>query len=92
MFLLKMDKKTCFGAMDELKPMLMMVLSQLVSGGVNIFYKFAVADGMKIRILVVYRLIFATIFTAPIALFFERYFFFFSKKKVRYFFQLMSLL
>ncbi|KAL7104561.1 hypothetical protein ACP275_08G253200 [Erythranthe tilingii] len=59
-------------AVDELKPILLMLLSQLASGGVNIFYKFAVADGMKIRILVVYRLIFATVFIAPIALIFER--------------------
>ncbi|KAK6150556.1 hypothetical protein DH2020_015488 [Rehmannia glutinosa] len=69
---LKMDQTTRYGAVHEIKPMLLMILCQVASGGVNIFYKLAVADGMTIKILVVYRLIFATIFIAPIALFFER--------------------
>ncbi|KAK6150572.1 hypothetical protein DH2020_015504 [Rehmannia glutinosa] len=67
-----MDQTTRYGAVHEIKPMLLMILCQVASGGVNIFYKLAVADGMTIKILVVYRLIFATIFIAPIALFFER--------------------
>ncbi|KAI3451037.1 hypothetical protein Pfo_007702 [Paulownia fortunei] len=67
-----MDQRTGCGAVHEIKPMLSMILCQVASGGVNIFYKLAVADGMKIKILVVYRLIFATIFIAPIALVFER--------------------
>ncbi|XP_016462713.1 WAT1-related protein At1g68170-like [Nicotiana tabacum] len=49
-----------------------MVLSQLASGSVNILYKIAVADGMKVQIMVFYRLVFATAFMAPLAFIIER--------------------
>ncbi|KAK4490508.1 hypothetical protein RD792_001188 [Penstemon davidsonii] len=49
-----------------------MILSQVASGGVSMFYKVAVADGMRIDILIAYRYIFAAIFIAPLALIIER--------------------
>lgn len=51
----------------ELKPFLLMVFCQVVAGGVTIFYKLAAVDGMHVRILIVYRLLFATAFTVPLA-------------------------
>ncbi|KZV25968.1 hypothetical protein F511_08913 [Dorcoceras hygrometricum] len=67
-----MKQIRCCAAAQELKPIILMILNQIASGGVNVFYKLAVADGMKVKILVVYRLAFASIFLAPIALVFER--------------------
>ncbi|XP_073017677.1 WAT1-related protein At1g25270-like [Primulina eburnea] len=67
-----MDQSNGCVAVQVLKPIMVMILSQVASGGVSIFYKLAVYDGMKIKILVVYRLVFATIFIVPVALIFER--------------------
>ncbi|KAI5672685.1 hypothetical protein M9H77_13049 [Catharanthus roseus] len=58
--------------LEELKPTLMLVITQIASGGASIFYKFALVDGMKMKILILYRLVFATAFITPLALFFER--------------------
>ncbi|XP_059307917.1 WAT1-related protein At1g68170-like [Lycium ferocissimum] len=58
--------------MTYMKPVILMVLSQLASGSVNIFYKIAVADGMKVQIMVFYRLVFATAFMVPLAFIMER--------------------
>ncbi|KAJ8754859.1 hypothetical protein K2173_015371 [Erythroxylum novogranatense] len=57
---------------DNLKPILLMVVVQIAYAGVNVFYKLAAEDGMSLRIIVAYRFIFATAFTAPIALIVER--------------------
>ncbi|XP_073042077.1 WAT1-related protein At1g68170-like [Primulina eburnea] len=67
-----MKRIHCSAAAQELKPIMFMILNQIASGGVNVFYKLAVADGMKVKILVVYRLVLASIFLAPIAFVFER--------------------
>ncbi|KAK2979429.1 hypothetical protein RJ640_000145, partial [Escallonia rubra] len=56
----------------ELKPMILMVISQVAFGAVNIFYKLAFADGMRVRILIPYRLWFATAVMVPLALVLER--------------------
>ncbi|XP_042495831.1 WAT1-related protein At1g25270-like [Macadamia integrifolia] len=55
-----------------LKPMMMMVVVQIVFAGVNVFYKLATMDGMNLHILIAYRYIFASIFLAPLAFFVER--------------------
>ncbi|KAG8383414.1 hypothetical protein BUALT_Bualt04G0010300 [Buddleja alternifolia] len=67
-----MDGKNGYVLVQELKLIITMILCQVASAGVSIFYKLAAADGMEVKILVFYRLIFATIFIAPIALVFER--------------------
>ncbi|KAI4318785.1 hypothetical protein MLD38_032452 [Melastoma candidum] len=55
-----------------LKEPLMMVIVQVGLGGVSIMYKLALREGMSPRVMVAYRLIFATAFLAPIAFFCER--------------------
>ncbi|XP_075492623.1 WAT1-related protein At1g68170-like [Primulina tabacum] len=42
-----MEQICCCAAAQELKPIMLMILNQIASGGVNLFYKLAVADGMK---------------------------------------------
>ncbi|XP_065871957.1 WAT1-related protein At1g68170-like [Euphorbia lathyris] len=55
-----------------LKPVILMILSQMILAGMNIFYKLAANDGMSMRVLIAYRWIFASVFTVPLALIFER--------------------
>ncbi|XP_030539154.2 WAT1-related protein At1g25270-like [Rhodamnia argentea] len=61
-------KKRMHGA----KPAILMVAVQAAFAGVNVMYKLAANDGMNLRLVVAYRLLFATAFMAPLALFFER--------------------
>ncbi|CAD6261620.1 unnamed protein product [Miscanthus lutarioriparius] len=60
------------GGCDVAKPVAAMVVIQVMSAGVNIFYKLAVSDGMDMRVLVAYRYLFASTFLAPLAYFIER--------------------
>ncbi|XP_065872122.1 WAT1-related protein At1g25270-like [Euphorbia lathyris] len=55
-----------------LRPVILMILVQIIYTGMNVFYKLAANDGMNMRILVAYRWIFASAFTIPLALFIER--------------------
>lgn len=55
-----------------LKPALMMLMVQIVFASVNVLYKLAINDGMSVRVLTAYRLIFAAATTIPLALIFER--------------------
>ncbi|XP_058735693.1 WAT1-related protein At1g25270-like [Vicia villosa] len=55
-----------------LKPDLLMVLVQIAYAVVTIIYKLAINDGMSMRVASAYRLICASAFTIPIALFFDR--------------------
>ena len=57
----------------ELKPGMAMVIVQVLYTGVNVLYKLAADDGMKLKVLIAYRFIFATAFILPIAFFVERY-------------------
>ena len=57
---------------DGLKPTILMVVVQLFYVVVNILYKLVFYNGMNLRIVVVYRFLFATAFIAPLALIFER--------------------
>ncbi|KAH1040493.1 hypothetical protein J1N35_042236 [Gossypium stocksii] len=55
-----------------LKPPLLMVLVQIIFAGINVMYKLAANDGMSLRVIVVYRFMFATVIMVPLALIFER--------------------
>ncbi|KAJ9701315.1 hypothetical protein PVL29_006593 [Vitis rotundifolia] len=66
-----MGGKLC-NIVDGAKPAIAMVVVQLVFGGVNIFYKLAINDGMNTRVLIAYRYIFATAFISPLAFILER--------------------
>ncbi|KAK7302478.1 hypothetical protein RJT34_13368 [Clitoria ternatea] len=57
---------------QDLKPVLLMIVVQIAFAGTNILYKLAVNDGMNLRVAVAYRFLFATAFIAPLALIFER--------------------
>ncbi|KAI6701688.1 hypothetical protein NL676_016012 [Syzygium grande] len=57
---------------DGAKPAILMVVVQASFAGVNVLYKLAANDGMNLRLVVAYRLLFATAFISPLALFFER--------------------
>ncbi|KAI9178535.1 hypothetical protein LWI28_027638 [Acer negundo] len=59
-------------ALKAVKPVMEMVVVQIAYAGMNIFYKLAANDGMNLRVLVAYRMMFATVFIAPLALIFER--------------------
>ncbi|XP_027338079.1 WAT1-related protein At1g25270-like [Abrus precatorius] len=55
-----------------LKPALMMLMVQIAFASVNVLYKVAINDGMSVRVLTAYRLIFGAACTVPLALIFER--------------------
>ncbi|KAG2396307.1 WAT1-related protein [Vigna angularis] len=55
-----------------LKPALLMLMVQIAFASVNVLYKLAINDGMSVRIITAYRLIFAAASTVPLALIFER--------------------
>ncbi|KAK8626664.1 hypothetical protein V6N13_134297 [Hibiscus sabdariffa] len=55
-----------------LKPVMVMVVVQLVYAGVNVLYKLSVIDGMSFKVMVAYRFIFAYALMIPLALLVER--------------------
>ncbi|XP_027347580.1 WAT1-related protein At1g25270-like [Abrus precatorius] len=57
---------------QDFKPVLLMVLVQIAYASVNVLYKLAINDGMSIRVVIAYRLMFAVVFTFSLALIFER--------------------
>ncbi|KAL9329116.1 hypothetical protein ACSQ67_004119 [Phaseolus vulgaris] len=57
---------------QDFKPVLLMVLVQITYSSVNVLYKLAINDGMSIRVVTAYRLIFAVVFTFSLAFIFER--------------------
>ncbi|KAK7852296.1 wat1-related protein [Quercus suber] len=54
------------------KPGILMVVVQMVYAGMNILYKLLSVNGVNLRILIAYRMLFATAFMVPLALIFER--------------------
>lgn len=58
--------------LQGLRPVVLMVFVQIAYAAVNIIYKVAINDGMSMRVATAYRLTFASAFTIPAALFFER--------------------
>ncbi|XP_010531923.1 PREDICTED: WAT1-related protein At1g25270-like [Tarenaya hassleriana] len=69
----------------EARTVIAMVMVQVAYAGMNILFRLATDDGMDQRILVTYRLLFATFFTLPIALIFER------KKRPKFTWRLLLL-
>lgn len=57
---------------QDLKPVFLMVSVQIAYSSVNVLYKLAINDGMSIRVVTAYRLMFAVVFTSSLALIFER--------------------
>jgi len=65
-----------WNVIEELKPVVVMVIVQIAFAGINVFYKLAANDGMDLRVLVAFRFLFAAAFISPIAFFLERSFYF----------------
>ncbi|XP_058785004.1 WAT1-related protein At1g25270-like [Vicia villosa] len=57
---------------QRIKPEVLMVFVQIAFGAMAIIYKLAINDGMSMRVAATYRLIFASAFTIPIALIYDR--------------------
>ncbi|KAL6560715.1 hypothetical protein OROGR_004274 [Orobanche gracilis] len=55
-----------------LKPTLIMICVQTIFAVVNIGYKLAANDGMRLPVLVAYRFMFGAAFIVPVAFFAER--------------------
>ncbi|GMN59067.1 hypothetical protein TIFTF001_028164 [Ficus carica] len=68
-----MGVKQICDAVHGMKPALLMVVVQFAFTGVNIFYKLAANDGMNLRVIIAYRLVFSTAFMLPLAFFMEWY-------------------
>ncbi|KAF7803669.1 WAT1-related protein [Senna tora] len=64
--------KDIWKKLDGLKAALLMVSVQIAIASVNVLYKVAINHGMNVRVLTAYRLIFASAFTIPLALVYER--------------------
>lgn len=58
--------------LQGLRPVVLMVFVQIAYAAVNIIYKVAINDGMSMRVATAYRLTFASAFTIPAALIFDR--------------------
>ncbi|KAF8667416.1 hypothetical protein HU200_053100 [Digitaria exilis] len=61
------------GVVGGAKPAVAMVAVEFVFSALQIFIKLALDDGMDVRVLVAYRLMFASAFLCPLAFFIERY-------------------
>ncbi|CAN0878559.1 WAT1-related protein At1g25270 [Linum grandiflorum] len=59
-------------ALHGLKPFMIMVVIQVSNTVMNVLYKLALNDGMNLKILIAYRLVFATLFITPLAVILER--------------------
>ncbi|XP_065871956.1 WAT1-related protein At1g25270-like [Euphorbia lathyris] len=55
-----------------LKPVILMILAQMIWAGMNILDKLAANDDISMRVLVAYRWIIASAFSVPLALVFDR--------------------
>jgi len=60
--------------LHKLKAHILMVLVQFAYATLNVIYKLAIKDGMNMRVVTAYRLLFASAFTVPVALIFDRFF------------------
>ena len=58
---------------EGLKPTIAMVMIQITFGGIHVLYKLAKNDGMSMKIMIAYRMIFATASMVPLALILERW-------------------
>jgi hypothetical protein len=60
------------GVVDGAKPAVAMVAVEFVFSALQIFIKLALDDDMDVRVLVAYRLMFASAFLCPLAFLIER--------------------
>ncbi|KAI4342015.1 hypothetical protein MLD38_026678 [Melastoma candidum] len=67
-----MAMERLWNVVHGLREPIMMVIAQIAMAIVNILYKLAAREGTSLKAMVMYRLIFATAFLAPVAFFFER--------------------
>lgn len=58
--------------LEEVKAVIAMLVVQFIFAGMFILFKITAHDGTNLRILVAYRLSFATLFMFPLALVFQR--------------------
>lgn len=54
--------------LEWLKPVMAMAVFEIAIGGVNILYKLATKDGMIVKIMIAYRMLFAAVSMVPLAL------------------------
>ncbi|WJX93157.1 hypothetical protein P8452_74719 [Trifolium repens] len=59
-------------SLEGLMPIMLMLISQIALAATNIISKLAINDGMSMRVATAYRFIFASAFTIPVALIFDR--------------------
>jgi hypothetical protein len=64
--------KGIYNSLEGLKPIVLMVFVQIAYAAVNIIYKLVINDGLSMRVATAYRLTFASAFTIPLALIFDR--------------------
>ncbi|KAL1223636.1 WAT1-related protein [Cardamine amara subsp. amara] len=69
----------------EMKGITAMLLVQIATAGLNILFKLVMEDGMNPRVLVAYRLVFATLLMLPLSFIFQR------KKRPEFTWRLMLL-
>ncbi|XP_049414713.1 WAT1-related protein At1g68170-like [Solanum stenotomum] len=55
-----------------MRPLLLMIMGQMILAGMNIVFKLATSDGMNFSVLIFYRSLFASVFMIPLAFFIER--------------------
>ncbi|TKY59554.1 WAT1-related protein [Spatholobus suberectus] len=67
-----MDHLYNVDAIGNVKPVLLMIVLQILYAVVNIMLKLVADDGMSLSVLIAYRFIFASAFIVPLALIFER--------------------
>lgn len=56
-----------------MRPLLLMIMGQMILTGMNIVFKLATSDGMNSSVLIFYRSLFASVFMIPLAFFIERF-------------------
>ncbi|KAL0700025.1 hypothetical protein Bca4012_056147 [Brassica carinata] len=57
---------------DGMKPVLMMLVVQVVQAGVTIFFKLAISSGVSVPVILAYRFLLSTAVMVPLAFFFNR--------------------
>lgn len=60
------------GALEAARPVAAMVVVEFIFSALQIFIKLALDDGMDVRVLVAYRLMFGAAFLCPLAFLIER--------------------
>ncbi|XP_055814850.1 WAT1-related protein At1g68170-like [Solanum dulcamara] len=61
-----------WNVLHGMRPLLLMIMGQMILAGMNIVFKLATSDGMNFSVLIFYRSLFASVFMVPLAFFIER--------------------